>query len=182
MANHFTCFLLVGKVVWVGSSSLDVLVEVHTASTTDTVTNSSDQPSILLSSFFTYVARNQDTNKAAAVNHLLLSTAEEEALHAQRVLLATQRKAQRTAPSASTDAELGDTLQKLIESGNALQDMPALAHSNAVLMKLTGLENSVVCQPQNVNTGGRVFGGYISKYPFLLLFLLTPVLRVFLAC
>jgi hypothetical protein len=32
-----------------------------------------------------------------------------------------------------------------------------------VLMKLTGLENSFICQPQNVNLAGRVFGGFISN-------------------
>ena len=45
-------------------------------------------------------------------------------------------------------------------------DMPALAHANAVLMKNTSLENSVICQPQNTNTAGRVFGGFLSKWPY----------------
>ena len=45
-----------------------------------------------------------------------------------------------------------------------MEDMPALASSNAVLMRYTALENSLVCQPQNVNMAGRVFGGYLSKY------------------
>lgn len=44
-----------------------------------------------------------------------------------------------------------------------MEDMPALASSNAVLMRYTALENSLVCQPQNVNMAGRVFGGYLSK-------------------
>jgi acyl-coenzyme A thioesterase 9 len=44
-----------------------------------------------------------------------------------------------------------------------MEDMPALAHPNAVLMRQTALENSLVCQPQNVNTAGRVFGGFLSK-------------------
>lgn len=47
-----------------------------------------------------------------------------------------------------------------------MEDMPALASSNAVLMRYTALENSLVCQPQNVNMAGRVFGGYLSKCVF----------------
>jgi acyl-coenzyme A thioesterase 9 len=52
-------------------------------------------------------------------------------------------------------------MEQLIESGCAIEDMPALAHPNAVLMKYTGLENTFICQPQNVNTSGKVFGGFI---------------------
>lgn len=52
-----------------------------------------------------------------------------------------------------------------------MEDMPALASSNAVLMRYTALENSLVCQPQNVNMAGRVFGGYLSKYVCVLCYL-----------
>lgn len=41
--------------------------------------------------------------------------------------------------------------------------MPALAQSNAVLIRQTALENSFICQPQNVNVAGTIFGGFLSK-------------------
>jgi acyl-coenzyme A thioesterase 9 len=155
----------------VGKSSLDVLVEVHDAALYEATTNTTagsttalgSVKSRLLSSFFTYVARNRDTDKAAVVNPLLVTGPQEEHLQSTRNSLALQRKAQRTSSAnAGHSAEHEMSLQRLIEAGSAMEDMPALAHPNAVLMKLTGLENSVVCQPQNVNTAGRVFGGFIS--------------------
>lgn len=144
-----------------------MIIEIHR---TADVTTTDGQPvfqreaarSKLLSSFFTYVARNRDTNKAALVNKLVLLNSEEERLFSVREEAANSRKAQRGSANIGAHPE-HEALQKLIEAGNAMQDMPALAHPNAVLMRATGLENTVVCQPQNVNTGGRVFGGYISK-------------------
>lgn len=145
-----------------------MIIEIHRAAD---VTTPDGQPTFqresakskLLSSFFTYVARDRDTNKAALVNKLVLQNAEEENLFSTREEAASARKAQRGNSTGHAHPE-HEALQKLIEAGNAMQDMPALAHPNAVLMRATGLENTVVCQPQNVNTGGRVFGGYISKY------------------
>jgi acyl-CoA hydrolase len=61
--------LLLGQVIWVGSSSLDVLVEVHKCveeSNVDMLNpNSSTE---LLSSVFTYVARDATTRKPHPVN------------------------------------------------------------------------------------------------------------------
>ena len=42
-----------------------------------------------------------------------------------------------------------------------MYDMPALAHPSSVLIKYTSHENTLICQPQNVNTAGRVFGGFL---------------------
>jgi acyl-coenzyme A thioesterase 9 len=154
-------------VVWVGSSSLDVQIEVHKAGTSHSTAQTVTSSTCLLSSFFTYVARNRETQKAAAVCPLTLSTAEEQTINELRVQAALQRKAQRSSAASGADAQLDATALKWIEQGSAMQDMPALAPNDAVLMSRTGLENSVVCQPQNVNTGGRVFGGYISKCALL---------------
>jgi len=56
------------------------------------------------------------------------------------------------------DAELA---AKLLLRGRVVHDMPALTPPNQILMHLTSLENVVICQPQNVNTSGRVFGGFL---------------------
>ena len=158
--------LLTGQIAWVGKTSLDVIVEIHRAADIKTgdgeltpVLQAACTKSRLLTSFFTYVARNKDSNKAAPVNLLKLSNPQEEALFKLRNDAANMRKSVRNGEVPTPNSE---KLQKLIEAGSAMQDMPALAHPNSVLMRYTGLENSVVCQPQNVNTSGRVFGGFIS--------------------
>ena len=73
-----------------------------------------------------------------------------------------QRKAQQK--TLQTPAQLATetaVLRSLVERGSAIADMPALAHSNAVLMAQTTLENCFICQPQNVNMAGSVFGGFL---------------------
>ena len=75
-----------------------------------------------------------------------------------------QRKNQATqhhSRSPQQKTEEKNILTALVERGSALIDMPALAHSNAVLMSHTTLENCFICQPQNVNMAGSVFGGFL---------------------
>lgn len=152
-----------GHVVWVGKSSLDVNVEIHRAADYDNRVSTPESHTLsrLLSSTFTYVARLRATGKAALANPLQLTNEAERLLFDQRATAADMRRTQRDTPPVAPVEET-EALQRLIEEGSAMQDMPALGHRNAILMKHTGLENSVVCQPQNVNTGGRVFGGFIS--------------------
>eukprot|EP01032_Pedospumella_encystans_P013733 gene13733-15798_t len=159
--------VLTGYVVWVGKSSLDVNVEIHRARDYDSsaAVPAAREQSRLLSSTFTYVARHRATGKAAMANPLALTTEAEKVLFAQRATAAELRRSQRDTPPVVAIEET-EALQRLIEEGSAMQDMPALGHRNAILMKHTGLENSVVCQPQNVNTGGRVFGGFIMHRAF----------------
>lgn len=44
-----------------------------------------------------------------------------------------------------------------------MQDLPALATDNAVLMSQTALQNTFICQPQQRNMHGRVFGGFLMR-------------------
>ena len=166
--------VLVGQVAWVGRSSLDILMEIHRVPTDHDgpftpimITEPSDTR--LLTSIFTYVARDKVTGKACQVNRYIPRDESEESLYTHRETLANTRKAaskksssteQSTGvPSASTSLDLASLLQQ----GHAMEDMPALNHQHAVLMKHTGLENCLLCQPQNTNTGGKVFGGFLSK-------------------
>lgn len=188
--------------MWVGSSSLDVLMEIHREKDikvvakqerdisdksvedmieSDAVLIEENVSSRLLSSLFTYVARDTRTGKACPINKLVPSGKAEEELYARRSHLAAMRKAakktEKNSPSGSglgsgfvsgfgsnPGSDTQSVLMSLVERGSAMVDMPALASSNAVLMKYTVLENSLVCQPQNVNMAGRVFGGYLSEY------------------
>ena len=46
------------------------------------------------------------------------------------------------------------------ESG---KDMPGLAVGDAVLIHQTQRETMIICQPQQRNTAGRMFGGYLMR-------------------
>ena len=175
--------VLVGQVAWVGRSSLDILMEIHRVPTGHSDNNVTFAPTMitepsdtrLLTSIFTYVARDKVTGKACQVNRYLPRDACEQSLYTHRETLANTRKAaaKKTTSSSSavvtgqpqgtpsTDTSLD--LASLLQLGHAMEDMPALNHQNAVLMKHTGLENCLLCQPQNTNTGGKVFGGFLSK-------------------
>ena len=138
-----------GKVIWVGKSSLDILIELFAA----------ERSCSYLSSIFTYVARDRVSNKAVEVNRLFLSNPEDKALFEERAAAAKERKRPRE-PLAGVCKEM---VQRSLDIGNALLDMPALGQPSQVLMRLTSLENSFICQPQNSNTAGRVFGGFLSN-------------------
>jgi len=159
--------ILTGRVAWVGTSSLDILIEIQSTDTSNNRHVSSEQQT-LFSCFFTYVARSKITNKAAPVNKLSISSESEQKLFRSRQLLAEKRK--KASIYTATDPTIQSEISRLLEAGHAVQDMPALAHPNAVLMKSTVLENSLVCQPQNTNSSGRVFGGFLSKCMSMILF------------
>ncbi len=45
-----------------------------------------------------------------------------------------------------------------------LQELPALAAADGVLMPATRQHNTFICQPQQRNTHGRVFGGFLMRW------------------
>jgi acyl-coenzyme A thioesterase 9 len=174
-------FILCGQVAWVGKSSLDIIMEIHdkelvkdySKEYNPIIYGSVGAKSRLLSSYFTFVARDRSTGKAITVNKLKPSTESEIELFQEREELASLRRMK----TAVVDA-CKDKIATLVERGCAVQDMPAIAHPNAVLMRNTTLENSFICQPQNGNTAGRVFGGFLSKF----LQTLHKVYRLTLTC
>ncbi|KAJ6390088.1 hypothetical protein OIU77_024330 [Salix suchowensis] len=48
--------------------------------------------------------------------------------------------------------------------------MPALADRDSILLRDTRLENSLICQPQQRNIHGRIFGGFLMHRAFELAF------------
>ena len=54
--------------------------------------------------------------------------------------------------------------EKLLAEARAMTDMPSLASGNAMLIRDTAMQNTFVCQPQQRNIHGRVFGGFIMRY------------------
>lgn len=57
---------------------------------------------------------------------------------------------------------ISSTTQSSVSLPNG-QDMPGLAVGDAVLISQTRRETMIICQPQQRNTAGRMFGGYLMR-------------------
>lgn len=63
-----------------------------------------------------------------------------------------------------------ERLKALLAEGRIFCDMPALADRDSILIRDTHLENSLICQPQQRNIHGRIFGGFLMHRAFELAF------------
>lgn len=171
--------IVTGQVVFVGNTSLDVLVEAHLSHSSDS--SSSKSVAILdpaagksrvLSSVFTYVARSKYTGKAAKVNQLNLNNATsfEKSFFDLRKTVMQDRRAARQAASGDTVRRHPKEalLNQMVERGRTVIDMPTLADGSSIVMNSTKMENSFICEPQKSNTGGRVFGGFLIHKAYML--------------
>lgn len=129
--------------------------------------NISNSPAVVAN--FTFVARDSATGKAVPINQILPETEQEILLWEeaeQRNKLRKKKKAE------EKHGESGDTarLSALLAEGRIFGDMPALADRDSILMKDTCLQNSFICQPQQRNIHGRIFGGFLMRRAFELAF------------
>jgi acyl-coenzyme A thioesterase 9 len=58
----------------------------------------------------------------------------------------------------------------LLREGHNISDMPALVNPNLMLIDQTRLSNALMCQPQQRNTRGRIFGGFLMRRAFEIAF------------
>lgn len=116
------------------------------------------------------MARDSQTGKAALVNRLLPETEEEKLLYEGAEARSKLRK--RKNRGDMWELENGDInrLDALLAEGRIFCDMPALADRDSILLRDTGLENSLICQPQQRNIHGRIFGGFLMQRAFELAF------------
>ncbi|EEF27975.1 acyl-CoA thioesterase, putative [Ricinus communis] len=63
-----------------------------------------------------------------------------------------------------------ERLNALLAEGRIFSDMPALADRDSILIKDTCHQNSLICQPQQRNIHGRIFGGFLMRKAFELAF------------
>ncbi|XP_038704998.1 acyl-coenzyme A thioesterase 9, mitochondrial-like [Tripterygium wilfordii] len=157
---------MVGCVVWVGRSSMDIQLEVI-QSTKD---NSSVTDSVALSANFIFVARDSKTRKAAPVNRLSPQTEKEKLLFEEAEARSKLRKSKAVGNNRGFENEEVNRLQALLTEGRIFSDMPALADRNSILLRDTRLEHSLICQPQQRNLHGRIFGGFLMHRAFELAF------------
>jgi len=147
-----------GQVTWVGRSSMEIRMIARSQWT--------EKP--FMESYFTFVARNPKTGRAAQINPLEVSGAEQEHLFKRGKQRIEARKLQREKAKASA---LGRSLdddglaaaKELLEQANTLTLMPTRAQENEIMMKKTSLQNTLTAMPQHRNTAGRIFGGFLMR-------------------
>ncbi|XP_024365857.1 acyl-coenzyme A thioesterase 2, chloroplastic isoform X3 [Physcomitrium patens] len=160
---------LAGAVAWVGRSSMEIRMEVI-----QPVREVMEEDDKALIANFTFVARDWKTHKAALVNHLVPQTEEEKQLFAMGSARDAHRKKLRLehqeASTSPFTKQYNDRLAQLLREGRVLCEMPALADRNSILMRDTRLENAIICQPQQRNMHGRIFGGFLMRRAFEIAF------------
>jgi len=151
---------MTGRVVWTGSSSMQIDLEVHAL----------PDAKPWISASFTFVARHPQTAKATAINKLKPESAAERetfsAVEQKNQRRKTVRKAKGTegSPSLKSGAVDVETMIKLLLSqARPLMEMPCLADPTCVLVDNTRASNSSIMQPQQRNMLNRVFGGFLMR-------------------
>ncbi|XP_006660849.1 acyl-coenzyme A thioesterase 9, mitochondrial [Oryza brachyantha] len=163
---------IAGAVTYVGRSSIDIQIEVTQ------VDQGSDMHSdlIALTANFTFVARDSMTGKSAPVNRLSPETEKEKQLFGEREARDKLRKRKREEQKGGLENGIhklhveSERLNSLLAEGRVFSDLPALADRDSILLKDTRLENSLICQPQQRNLHGRIFGGFLMHRAFELAF------------
>ncbi|XP_030454673.1 acyl-coenzyme A thioesterase 2, chloroplastic [Syzygium oleosum] len=157
---------IVGSVIWVGHSSMEIQLEVIQFSGE----KSNATKSVALTANFIFVARDSKTHKAAPVNRLSPETDQEKLLFKEAEARSKLRKRKSVGERKETDDGIVKRLKELLAEGRIFSDMPALADRNSILLRDTHLENSLICQPQQRNIHGRIFGGFLMHRAFELAF------------
>ncbi|XP_010242486.1 PREDICTED: acyl-coenzyme A thioesterase 9, mitochondrial-like isoform X2 [Nelumbo nucifera] len=157
---------IAGSVVWVGRSSIEIQLEV----TQPIEESSHPSNSIALTANFTFVARDSKTGKSAPVNRISPETQQEKKLWEEAEARNKLRKLKRGQHKKDLANGEVDRLEALLAEGRIFCDMPALANRDSILMRDTRLQNSLICQPQQRNMHGRIFGGFLMNRAFELAF------------
>ncbi|KAK3184649.1 hypothetical protein Dsin_031935 [Dipteronia sinensis] len=157
---------IVGSVIWVGRSSIEIQLDV--IQSTKEGADASD--SVALTANFIFVARDSKTGKAAPVNRLSPQTEREKFLFEEAEARSKLRKRKRGGDRKELENGEVNRLETLLAEGRIFCDMPALADRDSILLRDTRLENSLICQPQQRNIHGRIFGGFLLHRAFELAF------------
>lgn len=119
---------------------------------------------------FTFVARDSKTGKSAFVNKISPETEREKVLLEEAEERNQMRKQKRGQQKKEIEEGEVDRLKELLAEGRIFCDMPALADRDSILIRDTCLQNSLICQPQQRNIHGRIFGGFLMRRAFELAF------------
>ncbi|OVA11049.1 hypothetical protein BVC80_1741g23 [Macleaya cordata] len=153
---------IAGAVTWVGRSSIEIQLEV----TQPPQDGSHASDAIALTANFTFVARDSKTGKSAPVNRLLPESEQEKILWEEAEARDKLRKRKRGERKREFENGEVERLKALLAEGRIFCDMPALADRDSILLRDTCLEYSLICQPQQRNIHGRIFGGFLMHRAF----------------
>jgi len=164
---------MAGQVVWTGSSSMQIDLEVRALPDTRAWINAS----------FTFVARAPSTGKATAINRLEPETEVEKKLFQTVELKNQRRKVMRKAAEHGGTKIVGQhaphhpggfdskaMIKLLLTQARPLLEMPCLADPTCVLVDSTRASNSTIMQPQQRNMLNRVFGGFLMRRAYEIAF------------
>ncbi|KAL1558720.1 Acyl-coenzyme A thioesterase 2, chloroplastic [Salvia divinorum] len=155
-----------GAVTWVGRSSIEIQLDV-----TQPPTQSAEATdSVVLTATFIFVARDYKTRAAAPVNRLTPETEREKSLYEAAEARNKLRKSKIKGHQKAIENGGVNRVAALLAEGRIFCDMPALADRDSILLRETRLENSLICQPQQRNIHGRIFGGFLMHRAFELAF------------
>jgi acyl-coenzyme A thioesterase 9 len=178
----------VGAVVWTGKSSMDIRIEMHddagggggeTSSSSSSSTSSSagvagsllgSRPPALAATF-TFACRDPDTAAPLTIPALEPPTYPAAvAWWDERASVAAARRAARAAAAASPASAAAPrpspAADALLAQARTVSALPSLAPPGVLLSSATSLTNSFICQPQQRNLAGRIFGGLIMRRAF----------------
>lgn len=154
-----------GWVTWVGSSSMEVRIDVHQIDTTGA-------QSIAMVAYFMMVARDKYTNEAAPVHRLEPETEMDKQLYQ----IGEENKQRRKAASAQslTVHPPSQEEAKLIHEvflERQKQKRLRILNTDDVPMKSTRMQSTNLMHPQQRNIHHKIFGGYIMRRGFELAYI-----------
>lgn len=132
--------------------------------------SSNPSDALALTANFTFVARDSNTGKSAPVNQISPETEQEKLLWEEAEERNKARKKKRIENKKDTENKDMERLNALLAEGRVFCDLPALADRDSILLQDTRHQNSLICQPQQRNIHGRIFGGFLMRKAFELAF------------
>ncbi|KAK9767739.1 hypothetical protein K7432_002214 [Basidiobolus ranarum] len=155
-------FKLSGKVIYVGYSSMEILMKIET-----TPNSPQESADTILIARFTMVAKDKKTKKSAQVNPLnIMNDGEKKLFQAGEELKSRKRSSAaesllKRPPNAQERLVIHDLhLEKL------RYDEQGIRPDNMIWMDETLIQSYVLCQPQDRNIQNSIFGGYLMRLAF----------------
>ncbi|KAL8130205.1 hypothetical protein V2J09_019360 [Rumex salicifolius] len=169
---------IVGAVTWVGRSSMEIQMEYFYSAFIDNYYSIPSSVSealqgedpVALVANFTFVARDSETGQATPINKISPETEREQQLWEEAEARNNMRRIKRTQQKSQIENGDSDRIKNLLAEGRIFVDMPALADRDSILIRNTLLQSSIICQPQQRNIHGRIFGGFLMRKAFELAF------------
>ena len=131
-----------------------------------------------LEAYFTFVALDASTNRPVSVPQLAPSTPSEKKLEDKGLSRMKAKKDRRREDKERRarnemigSVEENNVAASLLAEGHKLKRFPTLGKTNThIFMEETSLHNALICQPQQRNMHGRIFGGFLMRRAFELAF------------